>query len=309
MKRPPNRRATCAASGLRGAPALLIAMAVASPALAGGDAGTLTLRVVDPPAVSYDSTALGRATHSLRLVLANQAAQPVAVEPIAVRFRPVRDGVVFACDEPKARDDRWPATLDSGATFSFAREVTCDTPLPGRYDVEVRGRPRSAAPAAERTYGAFALQIDPGANPPVRVPWEPSLYAAASGTKDMRPSSNPAAARIVVALINATRVPVTLTPMHATMRVTRRGSSIQACADRSADFAFTGALAPGRSQSLSTPLGCDISAEALYDVEIAVSSPNGGKLRVATHAIRVTVNAPSSPGPQDEQKSPFVGGS
>jgi hypothetical protein len=143
----------------------------------------------------------------------------------------------------------------------------------------------------------------------VRIPWEPSLYGAASGTKDMRPSTDPAAAHIVVALINATRAPVTLTPLRATMRITRRGSSIHACPDRSADLAFSGSLAPGRTQSLATPLGCDISPEALYDVEVSVANASGAKVRLATHGIRVRVNAPSSPGPQDDQRSPFVGGS
>jgi hypothetical protein len=93
------------------------------------------------------------------------------------------------------------------------------------------------------------------------------------------------------------------------MRVTRRGSSIQACPDRAIDLAFSGSLAPGRSQSLATPLGCNISPEALYDIEVSVANASGAKVRLATHAIRVSVTAPPSPGPQDNQRSPFVGGS
>ena len=297
------------ASVLRGAPALLVLMAAAPPVLAGGDAATLTLRVSDPAVVAFDSTALGRATHPLRLVVANQGTQAITLEPLALWFRPVRDGIAFACEESKSRDDRWPATLEPGGTFAFAREITCDTPLPGRYDVEVRGRARSAAAATERKYGSFTLQIDPGTNPPVRIPWEPSLYGAASGTKDMRPTKDPAAARIVVAMINPTRAPVTLAPVRATMRIKRRGYSIQACADRSADLAFSGTLAPGGAQRLATPLGCDISAEGLYDVEVSVANASGVTVRLATHAIRVTVNAPASPGPRDSQKDALLGGS
>lgn len=308
MTRQSRPSVTCAASVLRGAPTLLVAMAMTSPVLAGGDSGVLTFRVADPPVLAFDSTALGRATHPLRIVVANQGTLAVALEPLALRVRPVRDGIVFACDEPRSRDDRWPATLDPGATFAFSREVTCDTPFPGRYDVELRARPRSAPPSAERVYGSFALQIDPGANPPVRLPWDPSLHGAASGTKDMRPTKDPAAARIVVAMINVTHAPVTLTPVHATVRVTRHGSSTQACPDRGADLAFEGSLAPGRSRWLSTSLGCDISTEALYDVDVWVSNASGARVRLATHAIRVSVNAPSSPGPQDDPKGPVIGG-
>jgi hypothetical protein len=293
-------------------PALIVAAALASPVLVQEDTQedtALTLRVQDPPPVAFDSTALGRATHSIQLVVWNRGAQPVALEPITVHFRPMRDSIVFTCDEPKSRDDRWPASLEAGGTFAFSREVTCDTPLPGRYDVEIRARPRDAAPSAERIYGSFPLQIDPGPNPPVRIPWKPWLYGAASGTKDMRPSTDPAAAHIVVALINARRAPVTLTPLRATMRITRRGSSIHACPDHSVDLAFSGSLAPGRMQSLATPLGCDISPEGQYDVVVSVANASGAKVRLATHGIRVHVNTPSSPGVQDNPGTPFGGGS
>lgn len=226
----------------------------------------------------------------------------MALEPLALRFRAVREGLVFVCEAPRSREDRWPATLDAGETFAFSREVTCDTPLPGRYDVEVYGRPRSADWSPERAYDSFALQIDPGANPPVRLPWAPSLFGAASGTRDMRPTKDPGGARIVVAMINSTPVAVTLARVHATMRIRRRGSSVQACPDRGADLGFVGSLAPGGVQRLSTPLGCDISAEALYDVEVWVANASGASVRLATHTIRVTVNAPTSPGPQDDPK-------
>jgi hypothetical protein len=145
----------------------------------------------------------------------------------------------------------------------------------------------------ERSYGTFAVVIEPGANPPVRLPWEPSLHAAASGTKEMGPSRDAAAARIVVALVNGTRAPVTLVPMRATVRVTRRAAALASCPERSLILAFGGMLEPGRSQSLATPLGCDLSIEAVYDVDVSVASPSTGKaLHLATHAIRVGLMPP-----------------
>jgi hypothetical protein len=287
----------------------LAALAVSAPALADSDTASLALKVVDPPVLSFDVTGLGRATHPLRLVLSNRAAHAVKIEPLVIHYRPTRDGVTYPCDEPSGRDDRFPASLEANESFSFPQTVTCNTPLPGRYEVEMRARPRSAPTSAERSYGSFPLQIDPGSNPPVRVPWETAIYAAASGTKDMRPSNNPNAARIVIAMINATKAPFVLAPVHATLRVTRRGSSVQACPDRNVDLAFTGTLEVGRSQSLGMGLGCDISAEALYDVEVSVANASGARVRIATHGIRVTVNAPSSPSNADDRSIPFAGGS
>lgn len=260
---------------------------------------TLSVRVTDPPSISFEATALGRATHGLRLVISTSSRRPVHLEPLAFRFRPIRDGVQFFCEEPQTRDDRWPATLEPGTSFTLSREVACETPLPGRYDVELRARPRAAPLSAERTYGSFTMVIEPGANPPVKLPWDASLHAAASGTTEMRPSTDPNKARVVVAMINGTRAPVALTPVRAILKVTRRGSTVAPCPERSVELPFASSLEPGRSLSLTTPLGCNIAAEAVYDVDISVANAAGAKVKLATHAIRVGVLPPPPPRPED----------
>lgn len=288
----------------------VIAVATVKPLPAAAEKGeaTLVVRVSDPPTIALETTALGRATHSLRLVLTNSGTKTVQLEPLAFRFRPMRDGVAFSCDDPQGKDDRWPSTLDGHASFTLTRDVACETPMPGRYDVEMRGRPRGGSDATERTYGSFAIQIEPGSNPPVRLPWDASLYAAASGTKEMRPTKDPNKARIVVALINPTRAPVALTAVHAVMRVTRRGSTVAPCGVRNVDLAFNGSLAPGRSQTMASPLGCDLSAEAVYDVDLAVTSPSGASVHLATHSIRVGVLPPPPPRPDDHPIGKVIGG-
>ena len=288
--------------------ALVLALATTSNVHAGGDVATLTVRVVDPPSLTYEATALGRATHTLRLVLTNTGTRSAQLEPLAFRFRPLREGVLFSCDEPQIGDDRWPATLEAGASFTLTREVACDTALPGRYDVEMRARPRGGPESAERTYGSFVLRIEPGANPPVHVPWDASLQVAASGTKELRPTKDPKAVRIVLAMINGTRAPLTLAPVHASFRVTRRGSTVPPCPERGVDLAFTGALMPGRSQTLATPLGCELFAEAIYDVDIAIANAAGTKVHVATHAVRVGILPPPPPRPEDVERGKVVGG-
>ncbi|MBX3188778.1 MAG: hypothetical protein KF819_17300 [Labilithrix sp.] len=276
--------------------------------VAGADVQTLAVRIAEAPSISYDATALGRATHSLRLVVSNPGPRPIALSPLAFRFRATRESVAYACEEPQARDERWPKTLEPATSFTVIRDVTCDTPLPGRYDIEVRARPRGAPDADERTYGSFVMTIEPGANPPVRVPWEPPLHAAASGTKELNPTADPNAAKIVVAMINGTRAPVTLSAQKAVVHVTRRGSRVAPCPERIADLPFTGSLGSGRSQSLTIPLRCDISADAVYDVEVTLASASGQRVRLATHAIRVGVLPPPGPRPEETRAVRGYGG-
>ena len=288
--------------------AAAVATATVSPTSAEGGGATLVIRVTDPPAIAFEATTLGRASHSLKLVITNPGTSPVQIEPLAFRLRPMRDGVVFSCDEPQSRDDRWPSTLDGRASFTLSRDVSCETPMPGHYDVELRVRPRGGPDSAERIYGSFGMRIDPGTNPPVRLPWEQSIHAAASGTKEMRPTKDPNKARIVVALINATRTPVALAPVHAVMRVTRRGSTVAPCPVRDVVLDFKGSLASGRSQALSSQLGCELSAEAVYDVDLAIANPSGARVHLTTHSIRVGVLPPPPPRPEDAPVSKVIGG-
>lgn len=294
---------------LGGAGVFAVVMLGASRAAdASPDAATLTVRVTDPPSVPFDATALGKATHLLRLVLTNTAATSVQLAPVVFRFRPVRDGIVYECSAPETRDGRYPSSLDAGASFTLDRTVSCETPLPGRYDVEILGRARSTPEGAERSFGWFALNIEPGANPPVRLPWDPSLHAAASGTKEMRPTDDPRKARIVVALSNGTHARAALSPLRATMKIARRGSTVAPCPPRSVDLPFTGSLAPGRSQSLTTPLGCEVTAEAIYDIDISVANAAGAHVHLASHALRVGVLPPPPPRGEDSPGGRVIGG-
>jgi hypothetical protein len=288
--------------------ALGLASAVTCPLHAEGSIPTIMVRVTDPPSIPFEATALGRATHPIRLVISSSSPTPLSLDPLAFRFKPMRDGVMFSCDEPSAKDDRWPAMLEPGTNFTLTREVACETPLPGRYDVELRARPRGGPDSAERTYGSFGMVIEPGANPPVRLPWEAALHGAASATKEMRPSADPNKARVVVALINGTRAAITVAPVRATLRVARRGSTVAPCPERNVDLAFTGSLGPGRSQSLATPLGCKLDAEAVYDIDIAVANAAGAKVHLATHALRVGILPPPPPRPEDVQRGKVIGG-
>lgn len=296
---PPRARACLA--GRAGLATIVLATVSTVGVSASADGTTLAISVADPRPIAYEATALGRATHSVHLVMTNTGARSVQLAPVAFRFRASRDGVAFSCEDASGEDGRWPAALDAGASFHLAREVSCETPVPGRYDVAVLGRPRGGGDSADRLYGSFVLQIDAGPNAPVPVPWEPALHVASSATKDARPSKDPGSARVVIALINASRAPVTLSPVHATLRVTRRGSTVAPCPEHGVELAFSGVLASGSTRAVTMPLGCALSAEAIYDVDIAVASAAGARVHVATRAIRVGVIPPPAPRPEDVQ--------
>ena len=146
-------RSTLATPGMLAVRALGFALVMTSAVDASGDGTTLIMRVADPPAVAYESTALGRATHPVHLVMTNTGARGVQLAPLVFRFRATRDNVAFSCEDASGEEARWPATLDAGASFNLQREVSCETPVPGRYEVALLGRPRGGVDSAERVHG------------------------------------------------------------------------------------------------------------------------------------------------------------
>ena len=71
------------------------------------------------------------------------------------------------------------------------------------------------------------------------------------------------------------------------------------------ELAFSGSLASGSSRTVSMPLGCALSAEAIYDVDVAIANAAGAKVHVATHSIRAGLIPP--PPPRREDVQPAIG--
>lgn len=265
--------------------------------------GFATLEVhVDPPvALSFDDTVIGRARHAVTIEVRNPSASRVALTEVAFRFVPVKDGVVFTCKTDIGEADRWPKTLDPGERVVAKRGMLCETPLVGRYDVQVRVRAltpaerRGSAPAqakrdasdhGERVIASFPLVIEPGTNPPKTVPWNGRLQAAATATKDRRPADPPP--KVIVGYINASKQPIELSASRVTLHVKRRGGTDAPCDDQVADVPFRGSLAPGQSVGLPVTLTCPMQDEGIY--EIATTLGDGkASLPVADLAVRVSV--------------------
>jgi hypothetical protein len=276
---------------------LVVGLAVlAAPRDAAGEpalAVRLAVRVVDPPPVSFDDTSLGRATHRVRVVFTNDSRSAITPVPLRFAVHAKKDGLTYPCDEPTG-GERWPHRVEAKSSLTIDASVRCETPLPGRYELDVRARPRGAPEEDERSIATSTLTIEPGPAPPVRLASDGRLWIASSMTKEI-PPAKAASLRIVVALINGSKTEVALPSSQAMVKVVRRGSTTPPCPPRTIDLAFQGGLSPGRLRSISTAIVCDLSAEGTYDVDLTLTTPT--RVHLATHAVRALAVPLPHPGP------------
>lgn len=268
----------------------------------------LSVRIAAPPPVAFDSTALGHATHRVRITFGNPNSTPIALGPHLFRFTPTKDGLTYECEDGMD-DTRWPMALDPGVSVTVERVVHCNTPLVGRYDVEVRAR-RTEPGAVENVLGSFVLTIDGGPNAPVRSPIDGRVWIAASATREIRPGlqSQSSMPRVHFAFVNTTRSDVALAPTRFALHVMRRESTAPPCPERIVDVPGTPAIAGAKTFSFATPLTCDFTREGVYDVDISLLTPNG-RVKIGVVAIRAAVlptphTLPQSKSPIDRQ-GPF----
>ncbi|AKU95227.1 hypothetical protein AKJ09_01891 [Labilithrix luteola] len=275
------------------------------------DLQPLSVRIVAPPPFGYDESELGRATHQVRLNVTNPNTVAVPLSPLTFRFVPKREGVEYTCTvAPGNIADRWPSTLNPGDTVTAERGITCLTPLPGRYDVDVHARAeRGGEDTKEHFVGTFELTIKPSKTPPVPLPWDSRLLVAADATKEIRPKEK--SGRLFVGVINASKGDIAATPFRADLHVSQRGKKNAVCADFSVDLPFTRSIPAGHMQSLDVPLQCNFPQEGIYDIDVTVSKGDS-RAKIGRYSVRVIV-VPVIPIPRppvyDQQSiAPPVGG-
>ncbi len=243
----------------------------------------VAVRVIPPAPVSYDATAFGRATHRLRLVATNATRKATTLPPFALRLSATRDGVDYPC---RADEGRTPRVVEPGDSVTIERDVTCETPLPGRYEVDVRAL--GGRDQLERYLARVTLVIEASSGAPVRLPSDPRLWAAARSTHEIRPGSGEGTgARVFVALINGTTRDVVVDRSRGSVRVRREGAGTLACPERLVDLPFRGTLVAGRIQSVAIPFACDFSEEGSYEIEVALVTESG-RLPISTSTMRVS---------------------
>lgn len=237
--------------------------------------------IAGPSPLPYASTSLGRARHRLRVTATNPSAAPVPLGPALFHYVAQRDGVAYACER---NDDveRPPLLVEGGKSVTFDRAMTCETALPGDYEVRVRQAPEGDVVAR------FTLSIGAGANAPVRLPWEPRWYAAAAATSGVAPSAQPVTgARVVVAIVNGSRDVTSLGPHEVRLRTTAHDSGERACSEQVVALEPSGDLAPGRVHSTWLTLRCALPSEGVYDIAVSIASGHHAPIPIATLALRV----------------------
>jgi hypothetical protein len=288
-------------------PLALAALLEASPARAEGEI-RLTAQPVDPSPVPYAATALGRATHRVHVVLSNPSNQRATLEGATFRWSAFRDGVTYPCEDrtdPNARSD---IRLQPGRSIALEAVVSCETPLPGDYDVELSVIGSGGVSASRR----FVVSVGGGENAPLRLPGDARAWFAAAMTREAWPSHNqPTGARVAVAVINGSKETLGLAPLLMRLRTTVRGSGKRACVDQIVPISTRGEVAPGRVQPTWIPLDCRIKEAGLYDVHVSISSESAPAPRsIGKLVLRVRTGPPSGAHPFGEQlgSSQFRGG-
>lgn len=257
-----------------------------------GSLEALDVQVEAPSRIAFAATGLGVATHSIRVILTNGAAHKLVVPAHDLRFDVLREGSRHAC-EPPAQAARWPVALGAGERAELDVRVTCETPLPGSYEIEVRAVPRGGGPGVSHVLGTFPLTVEPGPYPPVRLPWSAGVYASATASRDARPSAGAASTvRLSVAYVNGSAKPLDLPPAQLSVKVT--GPRDASC-ERTLQVPAAPRLEPSRSSVHTFPVACDFRREGVY--EVSAFAVGGADEQILLSKVRVRIRDLPTPLP------------
>lgn len=251
----------------------------------------VSARPVEAVPLPYAATALGRATHRVHVVLSNPSTQRATLERALFRWTASRGGIAYACEDRTERNPREDLRLQPGRTVAMEAAVSCETPLPGDYAVQL-----TVLGAAGPIGGtSFVISIGAGATAPVRLSGNSGPWIAAAVTREARPSRDaPTGARVAIAIINGSKDTLALAPLSAHVRTTARGAKASACADQVTPIGARGELPGGQVHTDWIPLECRLAQEGIYDVRVSVGSAGREPLLIATLALRVRAGTPGT---------------
>lgn len=268
---------------------MALVLVVAPVSAAAGDGLRVVSRLVDPSPVPYASTSLGRATHRVHVSLTNGGDQAATIAGAGVRFQATRAGVAFPCEAREPGSLRWPTSLEPHGVIAAEQDVTCETPLPGEYEVTAL----VSAPTGELGRSHFPLTISGGKNAPLMLPWDPTGWASTMVSREVPPSKGPTTqARVVLALVNGSSEPKSFGVHVVGVRTRLRSAGKLACPEQQVVLEPRGAVAPGRVHWTWLPLACDLSQEGFYDVDVSLGREGQAPIAVGSHVLRVAVAPP-----------------
>lgn len=244
-------------------------------------AHNLEVKLKAPPSMVYDPARLGHVVMPARVTIANRGASTVPLDPKGLRLAARGALATYPC-EARAAGERWPESLGPGESLSSERVPVCETALPGRHELEVRwaGQPDSEGPIATSSF-----TIEPGALPPVRLASRPELAATVTGSREVRPSSEPGKVRIVLGIVNAGPTITSLSTLIVDTTLRQRGRTFS-CRDRRT-VQLTGMLRSGRMHVVWMPLSCAVPYEGDWETTVEVGEPKTPMVKLQPHVVHV----------------------
>ncbi len=250
-----------------------------------------------PSRAPYVVEALGIGGQSVTVRLTNAGARNVDIGRFRVAFTAARDGVSFPCQEHVggSTKDREPTSIAPGQSFSFARDLDCTMPLPGRYNVGVYVAVRDGAQSDRGDFvGAFSLEVLDSDLAPRPYPSRPGLYVVMTGSRVTRPLSPEAWTRgdyhVVVAVVNGSSLPVLVGHARLAYLTYKKGSPMP-CSGQAEPIAFPEQLAPGNVQVIHAPVACAPSEEGRYEIVGRLTFGDvGEEVEIGRVALKVTLD-------------------
>lgn len=262
---------------------------------------SLRAQIEIPRQVTFDPRTLGPAGAYITIALVNDGNVPVELGRLHAQLRARREGVTFTCDRDVGPSVgvREPAILRPGRAFTFHRDLDCQMPVPGHYDVEVDltakeplGLPQPAARIEVEVEAAKGSAPKP-------LPGRPGVFVLLTGNPvarvPTRVGTPPEPYSVVLAFVNASSRPVPLEAggLVLTVRDRSMGAPRPApeCGEQRANVASPGVLAPGAVHLARTQLACLPPREGQYDVVGALTFANeGAALDIGAVDVRVSAD-------------------
>lgn len=267
--------------------------------LVGASAQDLVATVEGPRRAPYEPDALGFGGGAVTVRMTNVGANTLALRPIRFSFSASREGVSFPCREHVGGSVRVrePATLAPKQAFVFARDIDCALSLPGAYDIRVFAQVGDAASRGVRAsdqVGAFRFELETGPRVPRPYPAREGLHAMMTGGRLTRPLHADAWARgdyhVLVAVMNASKVPVAVGAGRVAFLTYRAGSSLP-CSGQAELVRFPDRLAPGALHVVRAPVACAPSVEGQYEIVGRLTLDDvGEELEIGRIALTVSGN-------------------
>jgi hypothetical protein len=272
--------------------------------------------VVSGPATSKPQRGGGTGDgYKVTVKLTNGSAADVPVAAPGVFFSVRRDNVEYPCSPTTGTGKHAgePAQLSPGQSFTLTRELSCEMPVPGKYEVRTYlrfGASPGTPPDSKELVGSIPVEVTPPegvAHTP--YPDKPGLVVVMNGGSQIKPLTADEAKKGLysawIDVTNTTAQPIELKNPRVVFSAVRDGNKVKCLPDmEKAVLQGPATLEPGRTHRFTAPVQCDLSKEGRYEVNGFVSFGEQVKGGGATGKLLVVVAKEGAPTAQAPAPTP-----